>query len=226
MNKYIIVFSALLLAVVCSPEEVMERDDSETFTQFFPLSQRAFFYYPTGAGGYFNRPAIPSTPPVDFIDNPFETAVPSTAQDMIRPAAFFVPASDLLTMPYPSKIDQEDDEKSAMKHLEMLKELHDQLENNEQRFMGTMPSFALGGNAVTMPTNSLLALLKKFTKTVTRTVLSTVSCSSSITSVISTTNTTLLTPTTEAVIEETTEMTTTTTSTPSVVVTTITSTII
>lgn len=225
-----------MLAVLSSPEEVIESTDSETFTQLFPLSQRAFFYYPTGAGGYFNRPTIPAASSVDFINNPYDTAASPTAQDMIRPAAYFVPAADLLSMPYPSKIDQEEEEKAAMKHLEMLKELHDQLENNEQRFMGNMmPSFSLGGNAVTMPTNSLLALLRKFTKTVTKTVLSTVSTcastpSSTTTDVISTTNSTLLMVTVEDTSETTTDMTIstplTTTSTPSIVITTITSTVI
>jgi hypothetical protein len=165
-----IIFASLLVMVLSSSaQEPLE--SSETFTQVYPLAERAFFYYPNGAGGYLNRGGNPASS-VDFADNPFETAAGSSSQDMVlNPAAYFVPTSDLLAMPYPSKIDQETDERAAMKHLEMLKELHDQLENSEQKFL--KPSLSLGGNGVTLPMNAFVSMLHKLSKTITKTVTTT-----------------------------------------------------
>lgn len=169
-NVCMIIFASLLVMVLSSSaQEPLE--SSETFTQVYPLAERAFFYYPNGAGGYLNRGGNPASS-VDFADNPFETAAGSSSQDMVlNPAAYFVPTSDLLAMPYPSKIDQETDERAAMKHLEMLKELHDQLENSEQKFL--KPSLSLGGNGVTLPMNAFVSMLHKLSKTITKTVTTT-----------------------------------------------------
>ena len=168
-NVCMIIFASLLVMVLSSPHEPLE--SSETFTQVYPLAERAFFYYPNGAGGYLNRGGNPASS-VDFADNPFETAATSSSQDMVlNPAAYFVPTSDLLAMPYPSKIDQETDERAAMKHLEMLKELHDQLENSEQKFL--KPSLSFGGNGVTLPMNAFVSMLHKLSKTITKTVTTT-----------------------------------------------------
>lgn len=169
-NVCMIIFASLLVMVLSSSaQEPLE--SSETFTQVYPLSERAFFYYPNGAGGYLNRGGNPASS-VDFADNPFETAAGSSSQDMVlNPAAYFVPTSDLLAMPYPSKIDQETDERAAMKHLEMLKELHDQLENSEQKFL--KPSLSFGGNGVTLPMNAFVSMLHKLSKTITKTVTTT-----------------------------------------------------
>nr|CAH0102932.1 unnamed protein product [Daphnia galeata] len=168
-NVCMIIFASLLVMVLSSPQEPLE--SSETFTQVYPLAERAFFYYPNGAGGYLNRGGNPASS-VDFADNPFETAAGSSSQDMVlNPAAYFVPTSDLLAMPYPSKIDQETDERAAMKHLEMLKELHDQLENSEQKFL--KPSLSFGGNGVTLPMNAFVSMLHKLSKTITKTVTTT-----------------------------------------------------
>lgn len=169
-NVCMIIFASLLVMVLSSSaQEPLE--SSETFTQVYPLAERAFFYYPNGAGGYLNRGGNPASS-VDFADNPFETAAGSSSQDMVlNPAAYFVPTSDLLAMPYPSKIDQETDERAAMKHLEMLKELHDQLENSEQKFL--KPSLSLGGNGVTLPMNAFVSMLHKLSKTITKTLTTT-----------------------------------------------------
>lgn len=169
-NVCMIIFASLLVMVLSSPQEPL-LESSETFTQVYPLAERAFFYYPNGAGGYLNRGGNPASS-VDFADNPFETAAGSSSQDMVlNPAAYFVPTSDLLAMPYPSKIDQETDERAAMKHLEMLKELHDQLENSEQKFL--KPSLSFGGNGVTLPMNAFVSMLHKLSKTITKTVTTT-----------------------------------------------------
>ncbi len=172
MKTAITIFAACVLVVLSATEEE-PATTGETFTQTYPFAQRAFFYYPAGAGGYFNRPGqAPGS--VDFVGNPYEADV-TTAQDMVRPAAFFVPTSDLLTMPYPSKNDQEADEQAAMKHLEMLKELHDQLENSEQRFL--LPSISMMGNGVNIPTTNFLALLNRLSKTVTKVITTTITTS-------------------------------------------------
>ena len=256
-NASILVFAACIVAVLSSAEEEPTVDKtSDIFTQTYPFAKRAFFYYPAGAGGYFNRPA---QSPVDLPGNPYEGDV-TTTQDMIRPA-YFVPASDLLTMPYPSKSEQEADEEAAMKHLEMLKELHDQLENSEQRFL--LPSISMMGNGVNIPTANFLALLTRLSKTVTKVVTTfitvTTSCPISSTSIAEETTTTAapdVQPSVQPVVLETAEepistttatvtppletttsvpveMTTTTTplatittSTPVIMVTTITSTIV
>ncbi|XP_057378618.1 uncharacterized protein LOC130700652 [Daphnia carinata] len=169
MKNVVFIFAALL-AVLGSAEESME--SGETFVQDDPFAQRAFFYYPTGAGGFLNRAATPPQSAIDFVDSPFDIAPQASAQDMVpNPAAYFVPTSDLLAMPYPSKIDQEADEKAAMKHLEMLKGLHDELEKTEEKFL--KPSMSFGGNAVTLPTNAFMSLLHKLSKTVTKTVVTT-----------------------------------------------------
>lgn len=165
-NACMIIFAGLLLVVLGSAEEPL--DSSETFTQVYPFAERAFFYYPTGAGNLFNRAGNPA-PSVDFDDNPFDAATATSSQDI--PAAYFVPTSDLLAMPYPSRSDQEADEKAAMKHLEMLKELHDKLESSEQKFL--KPSLSFGGNGVTLPMNAFVAMLQKLSKTVTKTVITT-----------------------------------------------------
>lgn len=169
-NVCMIIFASLLVMVLSSSaQEPLE--SSETFTQVYPLAQRAFFYYPNGAGGYLNRGGNPASS-VDLADNPFEAAAGSSSQDMVlNAAAYFVPTSDLLAMPYPSKIDQETDERAAMKHLEMLKELHDQLENSEQKFL--KPSLSFGGNGVTLPMNAFVSMLHKLSKTITKTVTTT-----------------------------------------------------
>ena len=256
-NASILVFAACIVAVLSSAEEEPTVDKtSDIFTQTYPFAKRAFFYYPAGAGGYFNRPA---QSPVDLPGNPYEGDV-TTTQDMIRPA-YFVPASDLLTMPYPSKSEQEADEEAAMKHLEMLKELHDQLENSEQRFL--LPSISMMGNGVNIPTANFLALLTRLSKTVTKVVTTfitvTTNCPISSTSIAEETTTTAapdVQPSVQPVVLETAEepistttatvtppletttsvpveMTTTTTplatittSTPVIMVTTITSTIV
>lgn len=163
-NACMIIFAGLV--VMGSTEEPL--DSSETFTQVYPFAERAFFYYPTGAGNLFNRAGNPA-PSVDFDDNPFDAAAATSSQDI--PAAYFVPTSDLLSMPYPSRSDQEADEKAAMKHLEMLKELHDKLESSEQKFL--KPSLSFGGNGVTLPMNAFVAMLQKLSKTVTKTVITT-----------------------------------------------------
>ncbi|XP_046449282.1 integumentary mucin C.1-like [Daphnia pulex] len=163
-NACMIIFAGLV--VLGSAEEPL--DSSETFTQVYPFAERAFFYYPTGAGNLFNRAGNPA-PSVDFDDNPFDAAAATSSQDI--PAAYFVPTSDLLSMPYPSRSDQEADEKAAMKHLEMLKELHDKLESSEQKFL--KPSLSFGGNGVTLPMNAFVAMLQKLSKTVTKTVITT-----------------------------------------------------
>ncbi|KAI9563859.1 hypothetical protein GHT06_011326 [Daphnia sinensis] len=169
MKNVMFIFAALLVVLVSADESL---ESGETFTQDDPFAQRAFFYYPTGAGGFLNRPAAPPQPSVDFVDSPFDIAPQPSAQDMAaNPAAYFVPTSDLLAVPYPSKSDQEADEKAAMKHLEMLKDLHDELEKTEEKFL--KPSMSFGGNAVTLPTNAFMSLLHKLSKTVTKTVVTT-----------------------------------------------------
>lgn len=171
MKNIIFIFAALLVAVLGSSSEEM-LDSSETFTKAYPFAQRAFFYYPTGSEGYVNREGNPAPSSVDFMDNPFNTVPESKAQEMMpNPAAYFVPTSDLLAMPYPSRSDQEADEKAAMKHLEMLKGLHDELEKSEEKFL--KPSMSFGGSAVTLPTNAFMSLLHKLSKTVTKTVITT-----------------------------------------------------
>lgn len=170
MKNVMFILAAVLLAVLGSAEESLE--SSETLTQDYPFAQRAFFYYPTGAGGFLNRVATPPQSSVDFVDSSFDITPESSTQDKVtNPVAYFVPTSDLLTMPYPSKSDQEADEKAAMKHLEMLKGLHDELEKTEEKFL--KPSMSFGGSAVTLPTNAFMSLLHKLSKTVTKTVVTT-----------------------------------------------------
>lgn len=222
MKNVIIVLFAL--AVLGSAEEQMASSgEGETYTQLYPFAQRAFFYYPAGAGSYLSRLTPPS--PIDFVNNPFDAAAgPTPAQDMIRPA-YFVPASDLLTMPYPTSSDQEADEKAAMKHLEMLKELHDHLEKTEQRLL--VPSISMAGNAVTLSTNAFVSMLQKLSKTVTKIVTTTIfSCSTTniLTTDITTTDSPVI-DTTTTTTDITTSQTTTTANLPSTTVTTITSTL-
>ena len=172
MKHIVMVFSALVLSAMSLPNEPT-LTNSETFTQVYPFAQRAFLYYPVGSGGIFNRPVQQSPSSEDLIATPFtDEAKETTIQDMIRPAGYFVPASDVLSMPYPSADDQETEERAAMKHLEMLKDLHDQLENSEERFL--MPSISMAGNAVTLSTTSFMSMLQKLSKTVTKTIVTTV----------------------------------------------------
>lgn len=172
MKHIVMVFSALVLSATSLPNEPT-LTNSETFTQVYPFAQRAFLYYPVGSGGIFNRPVQQNPSSEDLIATPFtDEAKETTIQDMIRPAGYFVPASDVLSMPYPSADDQETEERAAMKHLEMLKDLHDQLENSEERFL--MPSISMAGNAVTLSTTSFMSMLQKLSKTVTKTIVTTV----------------------------------------------------
>lgn len=225
MKIVVLVLFALVLAVFSSPEEQVA--EGETYTQMYPFAQRAFFYYPAGAASYLSRLTPPSS--VDFVNSPYDAAAAPVApvQDMMRPAAYFVPASDLLSMPYPAKADQEVDEKAAMKHLEMLKELHDHLEKTEQRFL--VPSISMAGNAVTLSTNAFVSMLNKLSKTVTKVVTTTVFVTSENPTTTETLTTTdILTNTTTIIDTTTVDVITTTTTTlePITTVTTITSTIL